>query len=610
MSNNTPSPMAGDLGIKVKDSNEVRKKKISQLETTRLGDSSSPTVTPHMYADLCPEIPDTPIGAQSPINLASTPFKPQNHFPFGLKSSDFSENPKPEEESTSGTQPQKNPNPCSPETIFEPSSTPAKEPKSNYSPHSPTKSPSSSRILQEVFRNASERLGREEKISALVQSFEAEMKVMGMALDLSHLTTQLKSLQEEHSMPESSSRFLEGDFVEVEDRPEDSSKDGLVPTQKQGKAPNWASLFKAQAPSKSLKLEHFPEMQNGTEAVVDLQDSDTDTTLWNHCLVGYFLDGKMSFNLLSATARAVWKESAPTSIKQIGSCFFFMFKDETTKLQVLEGGPYFFSRRYLVLTDWRRMLVPNAVNPPSIPAWVKLHKLPLECWTASGFSRIASTIGKPIHVDNATANKRRLDYARVCVEISANDDLPSEVVIRANGDSVVTRVEYQWLPAKCSECRVFGHKCKPKQVPAAPVLGSADEVLGKQPAAAHISNLDPLVQRKVSDALALGGSAALDAVTTSVPFNVASCPSTVSSSGTSVGLNKTSDSETINKKAAHLGNGEDLDPSFTPVSSPEPADKGKLEAGIDVGGDFQLVSNKKKKKGRSNQRAPLHTKGQ
>lgn len=61
-----------------------------------------------------------------------------------------------------------------------------------------------------------------------------------------------------------------------------------------------------------------------------------DVTSWNHCLIGHFADGKMPYALLCATARSAWKENAPLSIKQIGACFFFEFKDDATKLQVLD----------------------------------------------------------------------------------------------------------------------------------------------------------------------------------------------------------------------------------------------------------------------------------
>lgn len=108
------------------------------------------------------------------------------------------------------------------------------------------------------------------------------------------------------------------------------------------------------------------------------------------------------------------------------------------------------------------MLNPSTDHPSTIPAWIKIHKLPLECWTEEGLSRITSTIGRPLHVDIATAQQQRLDFARVCVEVSANSNLPNCIQIRNGVDSVTVNLEYQWLPPKCGLCKVFGHSCKPK----------------------------------------------------------------------------------------------------------------------------------------------------
>lgn len=328
------------------------------------------------------------------------------------------------------------------------------------------------------------------------------MHKSGVNVNLSQLKSHILQVREVHSNPEISSSGvkpnLEGVFVDVGCNSPLHEHPVEPKITAQTKPHNWASLFKAQAPSKSMRLQHFPELQKGKAAVIDLEDSDVDTNSWDNCLLGYFLDGKMPYNLLCATARSVWKENAPMSIKQIGTCYFFEFRDEACKLQVLEGGPYFFSRRYLVLTDWRRMLVPTTEHPPTIPAWVKLHKLPLECWTESSFSRIASSIGKPIHVDEATAGRKRLDFARVCVEISAKDELPEEIVVRANGETAAIRVEYQWLPPKCPECKVFGHKCRPKEVPVQ--RREEWQVIGR------------------AAALNKGGISALEAVTKFVPI--------------------------------------------------------------------------------------------
>lgn len=228
-----------------------------------------------------------------------------------------------------------------------------------------------------------------------------------------------------------------------------------------------------------MKLVHYPDIKKGKEAHVEFDDSQLDDGVGKHCLIGHFLDGKMPLPLLSATARAVWKEHGKFTVKQLGSCYLFEFEDEASKMLVLEGGPYFFSHRYLVLKEWKRMLVPSKNHPSSIPVWIKLHRLPLEFSTHIGFSKIGSAIGKPIHVDEATANKRRLDFGRICVEIEEGDELPSDITVSVNDEHVMVGVKYQWLPPRCESCKVFGHSCSPKTVPKTTSTTKEWQVVGK-----------------------------------------------------------------------------------------------------------------------------------
>lgn len=125
------------------------------------------------------------------------------------------------------------------------------------------------------------------------------------------------------------------------------------------------------------------------------------------------------------------------------------------------------------------MMEPSTEHPSTIPTWVKIHKLPLECWTEEGFSRVASTIGKPLYVDIATAKQQRIDYARVCIEISAKADLPKNIHITDGCHSVKVGVEYQWLPPKCGVCKVFGHVCRPKPEPQPSIDDEEWKLIGK-----------------------------------------------------------------------------------------------------------------------------------
>lgn len=44
-----------------------------------------------------------------------------------------------------------------------------------------------------------------------------------------------------------------------------------------------------------------------------------------------------------------------------------------------------------------------------------------------------------------------------CVEIDAADELPDDIHVIVEGESVTVQVEYQMMPPVCTHCKVFGH---------------------------------------------------------------------------------------------------------------------------------------------------------
>lgn len=232
-----------------------------------------------------------------------------------------------------------------------------------------------------------------------------------------------------------------------------------------------------------MKLEYFPDLQKGKEAQVEIDLELTDVGRWNRYLIGHFLDGKMPYPLLVSTARNQWKDLFVAVKSDVSGFYLFEFKDEQAKLQILEGGPYFFSQKYLVLKDWHRMMKPLQEQPTKIPAWVKFHDLPFELWNQECLSRVDSIVGRPIHVDQATARTSKQygllqTKARICIEISADQELPDEVVVSVQGETVVVPIEYQVLPPMCSYCHVFGHstsKCVSHTVIVPPPLNKEQE---------------------------------------------------------------------------------------------------------------------------------------
>ena len=70
---------------------------------------------------------------------------------------------------------------------------------------------------------------------------------------------------------------------------------------------------------------------------------------------------------------------------------------------------------------------------------------------------VASPIGKPLLVDLATKERRRLSYARICVELNVDNIMPAEVTVNLRGEEFIVTVTYEWKRKKCNLCRSFGH---------------------------------------------------------------------------------------------------------------------------------------------------------
>lgn len=240
MSINTPSPMADTIGLKVVDSNEVRRKQISQSE-------SLSSIIATRYADLGHAVRDTllsidtsgrdmhpssviPHGSPTPdldgkivhskllvpgstfstptkftsfrtLDLYPTSFQPLNSSNRRVHSSPKNPNSKnldPEiETAVSVVNPNSNQNPWVIKTSNNDTTV-----NFEFGLHSPTKSsPNSARKLQEVFKQEEERLVGEERIASLVQAIEVEMYKAGTKVDCSELKSQLNLLRAKENIP-------------------------------------------------------------------------------------------------------------------------------------------------------------------------------------------------------------------------------------------------------------------------------------------------------------------------------------------------------------------------------------------------------------------------
>ncbi|KAI8570411.1 hypothetical protein RHMOL_Rhmol01G0032000 [Rhododendron molle] len=193
---------------------------------------------------------------------------------------------------------------------------------------------------------------------------------------------------------------------------------------------------------------------------------------WKNCLVGYFLDKKVPFQMVRSINMKIWDKFGISDVlaNDFGF-FFFVFAHDGDLFKVLEAGPWLIGGKLLVLKKWQPHMALIKEQLQSVPIWVHFYNVPFEYWTARGLSYIASSVGKPFYCDEVTAKCKWMNFAKVCVEVNLDSSfLESVDLCCPNGDTVPVNIKYPWLPFKCMGCRIFGHSdahcpAKPKSAP-------------------------------------------------------------------------------------------------------------------------------------------------
>jgi len=94
----------------------------------------------------------------------------------------------------------------------------------------------------------------------------------------------------------------------------------------------------------------------------------------------------------------------------------------------------------------------------SVPVWVRILNLPLECWSHACLSKISSVIGKHIRCDNLTLSMSWVSFARVMIEVDMLVDLPRFVnLFMPDGTIIKKRVIYEYMLKFCSHCCIPRH---------------------------------------------------------------------------------------------------------------------------------------------------------
>ncbi|KAG8377015.1 hypothetical protein BUALT_Bualt09G0124200 [Buddleja alternifolia] len=99
---------------------------------------------------------------------------------------------------------------------------------------------------------------------------------------------------------------------------------------------------------------------------------------------------------------------------------------------------------------------PNEESP-IMPIWIKIFGLKPHWFHRQFLFHIASLVGKPLKLDEATVEIDNPIVARICVELNVLEKLNHDIPIQMDGKNKLLKIQYEGIPEYCRICRHKGH---------------------------------------------------------------------------------------------------------------------------------------------------------
>nr|XP_020171375.1 uncharacterized protein LOC109756956 [Aegilops tauschii subsp. strangulata] len=199
--------------------------------------------------------------------------------------------------------------------------------------------------------------------------------------------------------------------------------------------------------------------------------------------------GKLMFDrsarvdALKTALGRVWCPFKGIECKDLGmNRFLFVFREEAGKRKALDGGPWMFNKKLLVIEDFNPSKTLEEYQFKFTPIWVRLYGIPMGSMCKETGEDIGKEIGEVIDVDVDDCGMAAGDYMRVKVRLDISKPLMRGIIAfddvedegEESNDKVVFEgddgkeeqgrreitLKYEYLPDFCYLCGIIGHNDK------------------------------------------------------------------------------------------------------------------------------------------------------
>ncbi|KAJ8427589.1 LOW QUALITY PROTEIN: hypothetical protein Cgig2_006653 [Carnegiea gigantea] len=192
---------------------------------------------------------------------------------------------------------------------------------------------------------------------------------------------------------------------------------------------------------RSTTLDFIPTSEiNGIKcAKIVVDDIEEEIAYWQNAVVCCVLGANPLVEVIDGFVRRIWKEYAIDKVMLIKKGLYLVrfldAQDVTFYCQNLDSRNVHRYRPNCIVT-----------NLDQFP------ELDIKYWGGQCLGKLGSILGIPLKTDKYTKKKTMLRYARLLVEMPIDQNFPDYIEFAKR-----CRVKYEWLPLKCTHCRMFRH---------------------------------------------------------------------------------------------------------------------------------------------------------
>lgn len=198
----------------------------------------------------------------------------------------------------------------------------------------------------------------------------------------------------------------------------------------------------------------------GEEDVIDLvsvEEEELDDKLELR-LVGRLLSEKpVNFEALKRTMTQVWSLREGVVIRVIESnLYLFQFFHWKDRDKVLDGRPWCFEQRLLILQRMEKDTQPTEMQLKFSPFWARLYNLPYSCRSDEKVRLIGRSLGDVMDIEEDFLDLSPFRRIRVSIDCSKPLKRFQNIKVKDNM-TVKINLKYERLPHFCFLCGLMSH---------------------------------------------------------------------------------------------------------------------------------------------------------